>query len=208
MKLNVLTKEGKETGRTVTLDDQILMEEPNDHAIYLDIKRYLAAQRQGTHKSKQRAEIARTTKKLKKQKGTGGARAGSMKSPLFRGGGRVFGPVPRDYDIKVNKKTKQVARKSAISHKAKANSIYVIEDFSMETHKTKEFVKVFAALNPDQSKSLFVFPESNNNVVLSSRNIEKANVMRADDLNTYALMNCEKLFISEGSIEKIKTILN
>lgn len=208
MKLKVLNKEGKETGRTVTLDENILLEEPNDHAIYLDIKRYLAAQRQGTHKSKQRAEIARTTKKLKKQKGTGGARAGSMKSPLFRGGGRVFGPVPRDYDIKVNKKTKQVARKSAISHKAKANNLYVIEDFTLESHKTKEFIKVFSALNPNQSKSLFVFPESNNNVVLSSRNIQKANVMRADDLNTYALMNCEKLFISEGSIEKIKTILN
>jgi large subunit ribosomal protein L4 len=208
MEFKVLDKDGKETGRTVTLDADFLLEEPNDHAIYLDVKRHLAAQRQGTHKSKQRAEIARTTKKLKKQKGTGGARAGSMKSPLFKGGGRVFGPVPRDYDIKVNRKTRSLARKSALSHKIKDNALVVIEDFTIEQPKTKEFVKILQALSAASSKSLFVLGSSNKNFVLSSRNIPGTNVVQADEVNTFTLMNNDRIFLAESSIEKLKSVLN
>lgn len=208
MEFKVLDKTGKETGRVVRLDSDFLLEEPNDHAIYLDVKRHFAAQRQGTHKAKQRAEIARTTKKLKKQKGTGGARAGSMKSPLFKGGGRVFGPVPRDYDIKVNRKTRSLARKSALSHKVKANALTVIEDITIEQPKTKEFNKILQSLSATNTKTLFVLGDSNKNFVLSSRNIPGTNVVQADDLNTYTLMNNERIFLAESSIEKLKSVLN
>ncbi len=208
MEIKVIDKTGKETGRTVQLNGELILEQPNDHAIYLDIKRLLAAQRQGTHKSKQRAEIARTTKKLKKQKGTGGARAGSMKSPLFRGGGRVFGPVPRDYDIKVNKKTRSLARKSAFTHKVNGNALYVIEEFSTEQPKTKEFISIYNSLVPENSKALFVFAEPSKNVVLSSRNIQKAFVKRASDISTFDILNNEKMYITEGALETFKTLFN
>ncbi|NHB68301.1 50S ribosomal protein L4 [Perlabentimonas gracilis] len=201
MEINVLNTTGQDTGRKVELNDQIFGIQPNDHAIYLDVKQYLANQRQGTHKSKERNEVAGSTKKIKRQKGTGTARAGSIKSPLFRGGGRVFGPTPRDYSFKLNKKLKQLARKSALSYKMQQNSIMVLEDFNFEQPKTKEFINICKNLNLTDKKSVFVMGESNNNIYLSSRNLQKQKVVSASSINTYEIMNAGTLVLVESSID-------
>lgn len=208
MEVKVLNISGKETSKKVELADSIFAAEPNDHCIYLDVKQYLANQRQGTHKSKERAEIARTTKKLKRQKGTGGARAGSMKSPLFIGGGRVFGPRPRDYSFKLNKKVKTLARKSALTYKAKDNAITVLEDFNFEAPKTKNFVDLIKNLNLSDKKTLLVLGSNNNNIYLSSRNLEKSKVVNASDLNTYDILNADNVILAESSVKVIENILN
>ena len=208
MDIKVVDQKGKETSGKVTLADSIYGIEPNDHAIYLDVKQYLAAQRQGTHKSKERADIAGSTRKIKKQKGTGTARAGSIKSPVFRGGGRVFGPIPRNYDFKLNVKLKRLARKSALTYKAKENNIIVLNQFDLGEVKTKNFMAVMAAMNIAFEKVLFVLPEDNKNVYLSSRNIQGANVVTVDSLNTYEILNASKVVIVEGAVEKIENILN
>lgn len=208
MQLEILNISGKKTSKKAELADSIFAAQPNDHCIYLDVKSYLANQRQGTHKSKERAEIARTTKKLKRQKGTGGARAGSMKSPLFIGGGRVFGPQPRDYSFKLNKKVKTLARVSALSYKAKDNAITVLEDFNFEAPKTKNYVDLLKNLNLDSKKTLLVLGDVNKNVYLSSRNLQGAKVVKASDLNTYDILNAENLILSESSVKAIETILN
>lgn len=207
MEIAVLNISGKETGRKVLLADDIYSVEPNDHAIYLDVKQYLANQRQGTHKAKERAEVARTTKKLKKQKGTGGARAGSMKSPVFIGGGRVFGPRPRSYSFKLNKKLKALARKSALTYKAKDNSILVVEAFGFDTPSTKGYLNVLDGLSLLNKKTLLVLPENNANVYLSSRNLPKAKVTTVNELSTYDLLHADNLLISEQSVEKIEALL-
>jgi large subunit ribosomal protein L4 len=208
MQLEVLNISGKKTAKKADLVDSIYAAEPNDHCIYLDVKSYLANQRQGTHKSKERAEIARTTKKLKRQKGTGGARAGSMKSPLFIGGGRVFGPRPRDYSFKLNKKVKSLARISALTYKAKENAITVLEDFNFEAPKTKNFADLLKNLKLDEKKTLLVLGDSNKNVYLSSRNLQGTKVVTASDLNTYDILHAENLILSESSVKAIETILN
>ena len=208
MQVEVLNISGKKTAKKVDLADGIFGVEPSDHSIYLDVKHYLAAQRQGTHKSKERAEISRTTKKLKKQKGTGGARAGSMKSPLFIGGGRAFGPRPRDYSFKLNKKTKVVARLSALTYKAKDNAITVLEDFTFEAPKTSSYVDLMKNLNLSDKKTLLVLGESNNNVYLSSRNLKGAKVVNASDLNTYDIVNAESLILLESSVKVLESLLN
>jgi large subunit ribosomal protein L4 len=207
MELAVLKYNGEDTGRKVTLSDEIFAIEPNDHAIYLDVKQYLANQRQGTHKAKNRNEIAGSTKKIKKQKGTGGARAGSIKSPLFRGGGRVFGPVPRDYSFKLNKKLKQLARKSALSYKAKENSVLVLENFSFDAPKTKTYISMLNGLSLSDKKTLLVLPEVSKNVYLSSRNLQKAKVMAVENVNTYELLNADNLVLCEGSVSMLETLL-
>jgi large subunit ribosomal protein L4 len=207
MELAVLNTSGKETGRVVTLSEAIFGIEPNDHAIYLDVKQYLANQRQGTHKSKQRNEVSGSTKKLKKQKGTGGARAGSIKNPQFKGGGRIFGPVPRDYSFKLNKKLKQLARRSALSYKAKDASITVLENISFDAPKTKEYMKLLSALSLADKKTLLVVPMHNPNVYLSSRNIQNTKVVTADSLNTYDILHAQNLILCEGSVEKINELL-
>lgn len=204
MEIQVLNTAGKETGKTVVLNDQIFGIEPNDHAIYLDVKQFMAANRQGTHKAKERGEIAGSTKKIKKQKGTGGARAGSIKSPLFRGGGRIFGPRPRNYDFKLNKKVKALARKSALTYKAKDGSILVLEDFVLETPKTKEMVAISNNLKINDKKLIFVLPEENKNIYLSSRNLEGVAVVTASELTTYQIMNAGKVVFLESSIGKIE----
>lgn len=204
MEVNVVNISGKETGAKVQLPEAVFGIEPNDHAIYLDVKQYLANQRQGTHKSKQRNEIAGSTRKLYKQKGTGGARAGSIKSPLFNGGGRVFGPQPRDYSFKLNKKLKALARKSALSYKAKDNNIVVLEDFSFDAVKTKSFAKLLADVNVAAEKTLLVLPAANNNVYLSSRNLKKAKVVTADQLSTYDVLNAGKLLLTTGSVKTLE----
>lgn len=203
MEVKVLDINGKETGRTVELSDSVFGVEPNQHAIYLDVKRYLAAQRQGTHKSKERGEIAGSTRKIKKQKGTGTARAGSIKSPVFRGGGRIFGPRPRNYSVKLNKNLKRLARKSAVSLKAQESNLVVIEDFDFETPSTKQFVNVLKALGLENKKSLLVLGESNKNVYLSSRNLQRASVVTGSGVSTYDVMNANSLVITEGSVEGI-----
>ena len=207
MELSVLSIKGKETGKKVVLADSIYKIEPNDHALYLDVKQFLANQRQGTHKAKERAEVAYSTKKIKKQKGTGGARAGSRKSPVFVGGGRVFGPRPRDYSFKLNKKLKSLARKSALAYKAKDNNISVLENFSLATPKTKEFISILESLKLQDKKTLFVLGENSANIVLSSRNLKKSKVITADDLNTYELLNADKLVLLEGSVKRIEELL-
>ncbi len=207
MELSVLNKEGKETGRKVTLNDQIFGIEPSDHAIYLDVKQYMANQRQGTHKSKERGDITGSTRKIKKQKGTGTARAGSIKSPIFRGGGRVFGPRPRNYGFKLNKKVKQLARKSALTYKASEQSILVLEDFNFESPKTKEMVAIKSNLQLADKKSLFVLPTENNNIYLSSRNLQDISVVIASELNTYEILNAKIIVLLEGSVEKIEEAL-
>ncbi|KOH43102.1 50S ribosomal protein L4 [Sunxiuqinia dokdonensis] len=204
MEVQVLDKTGKETGRVVGLEDQIFGIEPNDHAIYLDVKQYLANKRQGTHSATERGEIAGSTKKIKKQKGTGTARAGSIKSPLFRGGGRVFGPRPRNYGFKLNKKVKALARKSALSYKAKASDILVLEDFNFEVPKTKEMVAVSNNLKITNKKSLFVLPDENKNIYLSSRNLDGVSVVTASELSTYQIMNAAKVIFFESSLGKIE----
>lgn len=204
MEVKVVNISGKETGAKVQLPKSVFGVTPNDHAIYLDVKQYLANQRQGTHKSKQRNEIAGSTRKLYKQKGTGGARAGSIKSPLFNGGGRVFGPQPRDYSFKLNKKLKSLARKSALSYKAQDNSIVVLEDFNFDSIKTKNYVNLVNALNLANEKTLLVLPEQNNNIYLSSRNIQKAKVITAGDLSTYDVLNAGKLLLTANSLKSLE----
>lgn len=208
MEIAVFNSKGEDTGRKVSLSDEIFNIEPNDHAIYLDVKQYLANQRQGTHKSKERGEISGSTKKIKKQKGTGGARAGSIKSPIFRGGGRVFGPRPRDYSFKLNKKLKVLARKSALTYKIKDNSISVLEDFSFDAPKTKGFIDLLNGLSFGSKKTLLVLPENNQNIYLSSRNLRNSKVTTVNDINTYDLLHADNLLIIESSIEKIENLLN
>lgn len=207
MSISVVKYTGEDTGRKVTLSSEVFGVKPNDHAIYLDVKQFLANQRQGTHKSKQRAEIAGSTKKIKKQKGTGTARAGSIKSPVFRGGGRVFGPQPRNYSFKLNKKLKEVARKSALTYKALDKSISIVEDFNFEAPKTKEYLKMLSALALADKKTLLVLPEANKSVALSGRNIQNTKVVMANMLTTYDVLNADNLILSEGSIEKIDNLL-
>lgn len=207
MELSILNKDGK-AGKKVKLSDAIYGIEPNDHAIYLDVKQYLANQRQGTSKSKERAEIKGSTKKIKKQKGTGTARAGSIKSPLFRGGGTVFGPRPRNYSFKLNKKLKSLARCSALSYKAKSGDLLVMEDIKMDAPKTSEFSKILSNLKCNDKKTLMVVSESNKNIYLSSRNLQGAKVVTASDVNTYDLVNANKVVVSEGALEKIESILS
>ena len=208
MEVSVLNIKGQETGRKVTLNESIFGIEPNDHVIYLAVKQYLANQRQGTAKSKERSEISGSTRKLGRQKGGGGARHGDINSPLLRGGARVFGPKPRDYSFKLNKKVKQLARKSALSYKALENAIVVVEDFTMDAPKTKEFVTIAKNLKVDGKKALFVMAEKNNNVLLSARNLQGTEIMEATAVNTYKVMNADVLVVSEKSLELIDGILN
>ena len=203
MEVAIYNISGAETGKKATLNDEIFGIEPNNHAIYLDVKQYLANKRQGTHKSKQRNEVMGSTRKLKKQKGTGGARSGSILSPLFPGGGRVFGPVPRDYSFKLNKKLKQLARKSALTYKAKEDAVKVVEDFSMEAPKTKEFLAVTKNLSLEGQKILLVLPETNPNVALSARNLQNVKVIPASNLNTYDVMNAAGIVLAETSVEAV-----
>ena len=203
MEIAIYNVSGKDTGKKAVLKDEIFGIEPNNHAIYLDVKQYLANQRQGTHKSKQRNEVAGSTRKLKKQKGTGGARAGSILSPLFVGGGRVFGPVPRDYSFKLNKKLNQLARKSALAYKVKGEALTVVEDFAMEAPKTKEFIGITKNLNLEGKKILLVLPESNANVALSARNLQNVKVVLASNINTYDVMNAGNIVLAEGSVNVI-----
>ena len=208
MELSVYTYTGDDSGKTKKLSEDIFGVSPNDHAIYLDVKQYLAHKRQGTHKSKERNEIAGSTKKIKKQKGTGTARAGSLKSPLFRSGGTIFGPRPRNYSIKLNTKLKRVARRSALSYKAQDNNIIIIEDFNFDIPKTTQYQKLLRDLNLSGKKTLFVLPENNDNIFLSSRNIQSAKVTTVDELNTYSLLNADSIIISEKSIDQIEKILS
>ena len=207
MELSILNKDGK-AGKKVKLSDAIFAVEPNDHAIYLDVKQYLANQRQGTSKSKERAEISGSTRKIKKQKGTGTARAGSIKSPLFRGGGTVFGPRPRNYSFKLNKKLKNLARCSAFSHKAKTGDLLILEDFQMEAPKTGNFSQILSNLKCNDKKTLMVVSESNKNIYLSSRNLQGAKVVSPSDVNTYDLVNANKVIVSQGALEIIESILS
>ena len=208
MEISVLNINGQETGRKVELNDAVFGIEPNDHVLYLDVKQYLANQRQGTAKSKERSEHTGSTRKLGRQKGGGGARRGDINSPVLVGGGRVFGPKPRDYRFKLNKKVKVLARKSALSYKAQENAILVVEDFNFEAPKTKDFVNITKNLKVEGKKSLFVLPESNNNVFLSSRNLQNSKVTLAQLLNSYNVLNAEVLVITEKSLETINSILN
>ncbi|UTW63295.1 50S ribosomal protein L4 [bacterium SCSIO 12741] len=208
MKVDLYKIDGSKASKKVDLNDAVFGIEPNEHAVYLDVKQYLANQRQGTHKAKQRGEITGSTRKIKKQKGTGTARAGSIKNPLFRGGGRVFGPEPRYYGFKLNKKVKKLARKSALAAKAKADEIMVVEDFSFDAPKTAEMVKVLNNLKLTDKKTTLVLPEQNKNVYLSSRNLEGLSYITASELNTYSIVNSGKLVLCEGAIGKIETILS
>ena len=208
MEIAVLDIKGKETGRKANLSDAVFAIEPNNHAVYLDVKQYLANQRQGTHKAKERAEIAGSTRKIKKQKGTGTARAGSIKSPVFKGGGRVFGPRPRSYSFKLNKNLKRLARKSALSLKANSSSITVVEDFSFDTPKTKNFIDVLKALGLENKKSLIVLGDTNKNVYLSSRNLTTSEVVNASELSTYKILNANNIVFLEGSLEGIESNLS
>ena len=207
MELAVYNKEGKETSKKVSLNDGIYGIDPNDHAIYLDVRLFLANQRQGTHKAKERAEITGSTRKLKKQKGTGTARAGSIKSPVFRGGGRVFGPKPRNYGFKLNRKVRKLARKSALTYKAKENEIMVLEDLKFDQPKTKDFNSILSNLKVNDSRTLFVIGGYDKNVVLSSRNISNTKVVDANDLTTYDVLNANRVIIAESAVEKIENLL-
>ncbi|MDE7378560.1 MAG: 50S ribosomal protein L4 [Paraprevotella sp.] len=207
MEISVLNIKGEDTGRKVALNDSIFGIEPNDHVIYLDVKQYLANQRQGTAKSKERSEIAGSTRKLGRQKGGGGARRGDIKSPVLVGGGRVFGPKPRDYGFKLNKKVKLLARKSALSYKAQENAVVVVEDFTLEAPKTKAFIEIINNLKVNGKKALFVLPAADKNVYLSARNIERANVMLASALNTYNVLNADVMVMTEGSLKVVDEIL-
>ena len=207
MGINVLDIKGQETGRKITLNESVFGIEPNDHVIYLDVKQYLANQRQGTAKSKERSEHKGSTRKLGRQKGGGGARHGDINSPLLRGGGRVFGPKPRDYGFKLNKKVKQLARKSALTYKAQENAIIAVENFNIETPKTKEFLNIAKNLKVDGKKILLVLPEVNKNVYLSARNLQKVEIMTASEINTYKILNADMLVVAENSFEKINATL-
>lgn len=206
MEVSIFNSQGKDTGKKAILADSIFSIEPNQHAVYLDVKQYLANQRQGTHKSKERAEVAYSTKKLKKQKGTGGARAGSRKSPVFVGGGRIFGPKPRDYSFKINKKVKDLARKSVLSSKASSSVVSVLEDISFEAPSTKNYISFLNAFSLSNKKTLLILPDQNKNVYLSSRNVQKAKVITVSQINTYDLVHADNLLISEGALEKIETL--
>jgi|SRR5690554_2016361 len=208
MELAVLNHSGEETGRKVSLSDDVFAIEPNDHAIYLDVKQYLANQRQGTHKTKQRNEVAGSTRKIKKQKGTGGARAGSLKSPIFRGGGRVFGPQPRDYSFKLNKKLKRLARRSAISYKVKENSLTILENVTFDAPKTKSYINLLNGLSLSGKKTLLVLPEENRNVYLSARNLPKTKVVAVTDINTYSVLHADNLLLCEGALSELETLLS
>ncbi|AVR44153.1 50S ribosomal protein L4 [Christiangramia fulva] len=208
MEIAVLDIKGKETGRKAKLSDSVFAIEPNEHAVYLDVKQYLANQRQGTHKAKERAEITGSTRKIKKQKGTGTARAGSIKSPVFRGGGRIFGPRPKDYGFKLNKNLKRLARKSALSMKANDKAILVVEDFSFDTPKTRNFIEVLQALGIETKKSLIVLGDSNKNVYLSSRNLKTSEVITSSELSTYKILNANNVVFLEGSLEGIESKLS
>ena len=208
MELGIIKKNGKASGKKATLVDSIYNIEPNDHAIYLDVKQFLANKRQGTHKAKERAEIKGSTRKVKRQKGTGTARAGTLKNPIFRGGGRAFGPRPRNYGFKLNKKVKVLARKSALSYKAKAEEIKVIEDFQIDQPKTKSYLQFLKDLAVDDKKTLLVVPETNRNFVLSSRNIQNARIITASQLNTYEVLHADNLLLFEGSLGTIENLLN
>ncbi|PTM03536.1 MAG: 50S ribosomal protein L4 [Bacteroidetes bacterium] len=207
MELAVLNKEGKDTGRKVTLSDELFAIEPNNHALYLDVKQYLANQRQGTHKAKERAEVSRTTKKFFRQKGTGNARVGSLKSPVQKGGGTVFGPRPRDYSFKLNKKLKTLARRSAMSQKASEDKIMVVENFSFDAPSTKSYLQILNALGIKDKKSLLVLGESDKSVYLSSRNFKGSKVVNASDINTYIVMNSQAIVLTEDSLEKLENVL-
>lgn len=207
MKLSVLDISGKKTGKEVELADEVFGIEPNDHAIYMDVKQHLANRRQGTHKAKERAEVQGSGRKIKKQKGTGTARAGSITSPVFRGGGTVFGPRPRSYRFKLNKNIKRLARRSALSQKAKDQDIIVLENFEFDVPKTQQFLKILKALKLDDKKSLFVFGESNKNVYLSSRNFKKSEVVITSQLNTYKIVNADKIVFLDNSLEEIESNL-
>jgi large subunit ribosomal protein L4 len=206
MEIAVFNKAGQETGRNVELSAEIYAVEPNDHAIYLDVKQYLANQRQGTHMAKDRGEISGSTRKIKRQKGTGGARAGSRKSGTIRGGGRIFGPRPRDYSFKLNKKLKDLARRSALTYKAQSDGILVVEDFSFEAPKTKEFVVIQNNLKIGDKKSLIVIPDANNNIYLSSRNLQNVEIVKASDLSTYKIMRAQKIVLVESSVTKVEEL--
>lgn len=208
MDINVLDIKGHETGRKVTLSESIFGIEPNDHVIYLDVKQYMADQRQGTHKSKERSEVSGSTRKLGRQKGGGGARRGDINSPVLVGGGRVFGPKPRDYRFKLNKKVKNLARRSALSYKAQEQAILVVEDFNFEAPKTKDFVNIAKNLKVDGKKLLLLLPEANKNVFLSARNLQKAHVMVAKDVNTYKILDADVLIVTENSLKAVEGILN
>lgn len=208
MDINVLDIKGQETGRKVTLSESIFGIEPNDHVIYLDVKQYMADQRQGTHKSKERSEVSGSTRKLGRQKGGGGARRGDINSPVLVGGGRVFGPKPRDYRFKLNKKVKNLARRSALSYKAQEQAIFVVEDFNFEAPKTKDFVNIAKNLKVDGKKLLLLLPEANKNVFLSARNLQKAHVMVAKDVNTYKILDADVLIVTENSLKAVEGILN
>ena len=208
MEVKVLDINGKETGRKVQLSDSVFAIEPNKHAVYLDVKQYLANQRQGTHKAKERAEVTGSTRKIKKQKGTGTARAGSAKSPLFKGGGTVFGPRPRSYSFKLNKNLKRLARKSALSLKVNESNLVVVEDFTFETPNTKNFINVLKALGLENKKSLFVLGDSNKNVYLSSRNLKASSVVTTSELSTYAILNAKSLVLLEGAVDGIEANLS
>jgi large subunit ribosomal protein L4 len=207
MAIQVVKHNGQKTGRNVNLSESVFAIEPNDHAIWLDVKSFLANQRQGTHKSKQRNEITGSSKKIKKQKGTGGARAGNIKNPQFKGGGRVFGPQPRDYSFKLNKKVKDLARRSALTYKAKDNAIAILEDFTFDKPQTKQFVSLLSSLELTGKKTLVVIPEANRNIVLSGRNVEKAKVITASQINTYDVINADQLVLVEGAVSKIDSLL-
>jgi large subunit ribosomal protein L4 len=208
MEVSVLNINGQETGRKITLNDAIFGIEPNDHVLYLDVKQYLADQRQGTAKTRERSEHAGSTRKLGRQKGGGGARRGDINSPVLVGGGRVFGPKPRDYSFKLNKKVKVLARKSALSYKAKENAIIIVEDFTLDAPKTKDFINITKNLKVEGKKTLVVLPEVNKNVYLSARNIQKAEVMTANAINTYKVLNADVLVVAESSLKTIDSILN
>ena len=208
MELSIYNIEGKDTGKKISLDESIFGIEPNDHAIYLDVKQYMANNRQGTHKSKQRSEVAGSTRKLGRQKGGGGARPGDIKSPVRVGGGRIFGPVPRDYNFKLNKKVKQLARKSALSYKVIENALVVVEDFNFEAPKTQNYVSMLKNLKCDDKKSLLVLPEANKNVYLSARNIQKANVMVLSDLNTYSILDAKYMVLTEKAVADLTASFN
>ena len=208
MEIAVVKQSGESTGRKVSLTSEVFGIEPNDHAIWLDVKSFLANQRQGTHKSKQRNGISGSSKKLKKQKGTGGARAGNIKNPQFKGGGRIFGPTPRDYSFKLNKKVKDLARKSALTYKAKDNQIAIVEDFNFEAPKTKQYISLLKSLSVQDKKTLVVLPEVKKNVVLSGRNIQNSKIITADQINTYDVINAEQIILVESSLSKIDNLLN
>lgn len=208
MEIAVLDKNGKDTGRKITLDDTVFKIEPNEHVVYLEVKQYLAAQRQGTHKAKQRSEIKGSTRKLHRQKGTGGSRKGDIKNPLFRGGGRIFGPQPRDYNFKLNKTVKRLAKRSVLSQKIKENTLKIIEDFQYEAPKTKEFNSLLEVLNIRDKKSLFILGEMNKNVYLSSRNIQATQVLPYSEVSSYDILRANEVILFESSVEQIQKILS